>query len=159
MRYRLSRDRGFTLIELLVVIAIIAVLIGLLLPAVQSAREAARRAERVPELSDIAVEAGALLDTIEVDLALAGRVLDLGSEGELPAVQDVERVLDRLDADVADLRSLLAAATPPGDSDEEVRDASVAFHHALVMTLTELNRVQDATRRLYKPLFAFIVRD
>ena len=141
-RLRLN-SRGFTLIELLVVIAIIGVLIALLLPAVQAAREAARRAQEVPELAEIAAEAGRLLDDIAIDVETAETILQVNGGGNIPtgaAVEDVQRMLA---FDSERLQGLIDLLTPPGSADPEVRDAAVDLRRALVQTHAHLSQLEQ----------------
>jgi prepilin-type N-terminal cleavage/methylation domain-containing protein len=142
MQRRVIDSRGFTLIELLVVIAIIAILIGLLLPAVQKVREAASRASQYSELSDIAGSADGLAARVDQDTSAIIGVLR-PVENELPAVQEVEGVLDRLQADDAETQYLIGLLLPASQYTGPTRAAAVDLHRSLVQMHAHLDQINS----------------
>ena len=142
MQRRALDSKGFTLIELLVVIAIIAILIGLLVPAVQKVREAAARASRVAELSDLAGSADALAGKVEKDTSQIIGVLR-PVEGELPAVQEVERLLTELQADDDRTQYLIGLLLPANQYTGTTRKAAVDLHQALVQMHVHLDQINS----------------
>ena len=150
MQHRHRGSRGFTLIELLVVIAIIAILIGLLVPAVQKVREAARRAQQFDELTDIAGSADGLMARVESDLARADDVL-VPVEGQLPAVQNVVRLLGSLQTDDGEVQILIGMLTPAGNRGD-ARAAAVDLRQALVQVHVHLDQINSRLAFLARAL-------
>jgi prepilin-type N-terminal cleavage/methylation domain-containing protein len=142
MQRRALDSKGFTLIELLVVIAIIAILIGLLVPAVQKVREAAARASQFAELSDLAGSADGLAGKVEKDTSQIIGVLR-PVEGELPAVQEVERLLTELQADDDQTQYLIGLLLPANQYTGNTRGAAVDLHHALVQMHVHLDQINS----------------
>jgi prepilin-type N-terminal cleavage/methylation domain-containing protein len=142
MQRRVLDSRGFTLIELLVVIAIIAILIGLLVPAVQKVRESASRASQFSELSDIAGSAEGLAARVDQDTSAIIGVLR-PVENELPAVQDVERLLGRLQADDDEAQILIGLLLPANQYTGTTRAAAVDLHESLVEMHVHLDQINS----------------
>jgi len=142
MQRRALDSRGFTLIELLVVIAIIAILIGLLLPAVQKVREAAARASQFSELSDIAGSADGLAARVDRDQASIIGVLR-PVEGDLPAVQNVESLLEQLQRDDDEAQLLIGLLRPASQFSGPARGAATDLHQSLVQMHVHLDQINS----------------
>ena len=144
MQRRVLDSRGFTLIELLVVIAIIAILIGLLLPAVQKVRESSERASQFSQLSDIAGSADGVAARVDRDTSSIIGVLT-PVDDQLPAVQDVETLLDTLQADDNEIQVLIALLEPASQFDitDGTRTAAVDLHESLVQMHVHLDQINS----------------
>jgi prepilin-type N-terminal cleavage/methylation domain-containing protein len=151
MQRRTLDTKGFTLIELLVVIAIIAILIGLLVPAVQKVREAAARASQFSELSDLAGSADGLAAKVDQDTSSIIAVLK-PVEGELPAIQNVERLLTELQTDDDRTQELIGLLQPASQYTGNTRGAAVDLHHALIEMHVHLDQINSRLAFLARAL-------
>jgi type II secretory pathway pseudopilin PulG len=139
-----------------VVIAIIAILIGLLLPAVQNLSDSAKRAAAFPALEGVS---RAVIDTTDGEVGLRATLAaaqDILSGDELPAVQDIAGILDKLEQDEADLRDALDAMPKLGPAEDKAyQEAYLDLRHSLVDVTTDLHQINAHLSHVLKMMEHF----
>jgi hypothetical protein len=104
-------------------------------------RNAASKASQYDELSEIAKSADGLTGKVESDLESVPGVLR-PVEGELPAVQDVVRLLGNLQDDDGQAQILIGLLTPAGQ-EGDARGAAVELRQSLVLMHVHLDQINS----------------